>query len=671
MHKFVIVGLVVALACFSPVARADFEVWFRDSLTGTWNLEFTVTPMSVGATTDIILEDANTGTWRIGSTNPSVDVLGDIEITGELSRPIDLLIGGSNAQGFNPLAPTIVAGCKHWRGTVFEGNADVHLIASVGDTIGSTSGSELISVHNVARIEAGVQIGTPDHYVTLSNDGPDRVFKVAAPDLYGSVRSFGGDITVICGNVVGSVRAFNDANIDLIQVVDGFYGSIITSDGDIERIQGTHFGGTNAAEGLIESGGGIEEILLFGSLGAREDATLGVVNQPATVRTLNGDIEELTAGGSIVGVLDVAGDVLSCNAGYIFAGTNPNFVPAVWIVDGFVGTVTIANNALWDLTTSSVTNISIGTDFGGTITLTEGLPATSTIEIGDNLVTGAELIFDNDANDPDDVGLAGQVVINQNDMSNSWQGTVRITGTNSPTDDVVLSGALYAPTPPDIGGGSVGEVPFSIHREASEPAHGSADPTSCNNGAGAALAPCQGIIGFYGPVTGQGGAGVDFRVLGRGLDPLAPWVDISDQFTALFGMEGGRAVHLIPVVYPGGLVNGAEYRITPKSTVECVIDGGASGIPADDARSLQFKVPLPPCSNILADITADGVCDVASGGDGTVNLTDFSCYLNLWAGDDAAADITGSGVCTPGSGGNGVDLSDFSCYLSLWAEPCA
>ena len=83
---------------------------------------------------------------------------------------------------------------------------------------------------------------------------------------------------------------------------------------------------------------------------------------------------------------------------------------------------------------------------------------------------------------------------------------------------------------------------------------------------------------------------------------------------------------------------------------------------------------LPPTSSSSrcspADVTVDGTC-VPGEGDNAVTLSDFSCYLSLWAADDPLADVTVTGTCTPDEPLDGmVDLSDFSCYLSVWSAGC-
>ncbi|MEL7472138.1 MAG: GC-type dockerin domain-anchored protein [Planctomycetota bacterium] len=74
-----------------------------------------------------------------------------------------------------------------------------------------------------------------------------------------------------------------------------------------------------------------------------------------------------------------------------------------------------------------------------------------------------------------------------------------------------------------------------------------------------------------------------------------------------------------------------------------------------------------PCSP--ADITTTGACTPGAF-DGVVDLSDFACYLNLWAANNPIADITPTGACSPVNPDGTVDLSDFSCYLSLWSLGC-
>jgi len=69
-----------------------------------------------------------------------------------------------------------------------------------------------------------------------------------------------------------------------------------------------------------------------------------------------------------------------------------------------------------------------------------------------------------------------------------------------------------------------------------------------------------------------------------------------------------------------------------------------------------------------ADVTTDGTTNGLP--DGLVTLSDFSTYLNWWAGGAPRADLTGLGGCNPGTGEGSITLSDFSCYLSVWSQGC-
>ncbi|MEL7473359.1 MAG: GC-type dockerin domain-anchored protein [Planctomycetota bacterium] len=71
----------------------------------------------------------------------------------------------------------------------------------------------------------------------------------------------------------------------------------------------------------------------------------------------------------------------------------------------------------------------------------------------------------------------------------------------------------------------------------------------------------------------------------------------------------------------------------------------------------------------VADITEFGACRPGCP-DGSVDLSDFSCFLALWADQDPLADLTGFNECLPGTPDGQVTLSDFSCYLAEWALGC-
>ncbi|MEL7473483.1 MAG: GC-type dockerin domain-anchored protein [Planctomycetota bacterium] len=77
------------------------------------------------------------------------------------------------------------------------------------------------------------------------------------------------------------------------------------------------------------------------------------------------------------------------------------------------------------------------------------------------------------------------------------------------------------------------------------------------------------------------------------------------------------------------------------------------------------RVQIGGCNgDVTTDGTGNGIPDCQ------ITLSDFSYYLNRWAGNFPDADITTTGVCDYGNGGDGIDLSDFSCYLSTWAGGC-
>ncbi|MEL7474476.1 MAG: spondin domain-containing protein, partial [Planctomycetota bacterium] len=129
--------------------------------------------------------------------------------------------------------------------------------------------------------------------------------------------------------------------------------------------------------------------------------------------------------------------------------------------------------------------------------------------------------------------------------------------------------------------------------------------------------------------------------------------------------------------YDAGTENGSGLSLnnaptTPQGLIaalDAAVPNGALFGSGSIARLTITRIPPPACD--VADITADGACDVVAGGDGAITLSDFSCYLSEWASASPSADITLFGVCDVAvGGGDGVDLSDFSCYLAEWSQGC-
>ncbi|MEL7471793.1 MAG: GC-type dockerin domain-anchored protein [Planctomycetota bacterium] len=81
-----------------------------------------------------------------------------------------------------------------------------------------------------------------------------------------------------------------------------------------------------------------------------------------------------------------------------------------------------------------------------------------------------------------------------------------------------------------------------------------------------------------------------------------------------------------------------------------------------------FPALYVPPSPDLGDNTGCFEYGQAGPADGSVNLSDFACYLNFWSASDPYADVTGSAACDFGQRDCVIDLSDFACYLATWAD---
>lgn len=57
-------------------------------------------------------------------------------------------------------------------------------------------------------------------------------------------------------------------------------------------------------------------------------------------------------------------------------------------------------------------------------------------------------------------------------------------------------------------------------------------------------------------------------------------------------------------------------------------------------------------------------------GSDSIDVADFSAYLNDWSAAEPDADLTSAGTCDITNIDGIVDMSDFACFLSQWSEGC-
>lgn len=381
---------------------------------------------------------------------------------------------------------------------------------------------------------------------------------------------------------------------------------------------------------------------------------------------IDGEVNPFATGTALIDIEEIVGDA------YVEVASNlAGLIDIAEVVDdsgdpAAVPSLTIGGSVL-GLQAGQATplRINVSDDWDGFLDVTGdfdgdaifGGDVTSTTTIGLD-AGGALVIAGSLSGDLDFGSISGQVVVNADGFgSDTW------TSTSAVVNGVTLTRLPHYPElPSDIGGGAIGLVPFSIHREACVPVHDSTVNETC--AATMKPGPCDVQIRFYGPVTGPTTPGGSFLVECRPIGTTLPWDDISSDFEAAFSADC-RTVTLAPVASPSACwANGHIFRVTPKAALVC--KDVPHSVSADPSRKYVFIVEQNACA--AADMYTTSNC--SAGPDGIVDLSDFSCYLSDYSVSDPKADITGNGTCDLATSGDGVTLSDFSCYLSLWSNGC-
>ncbi|MEL7472293.1 MAG: GC-type dockerin domain-anchored protein [Planctomycetota bacterium] len=683
----------IACALFVSVAvvqqaRASFDVFFRATPASNWDLRSFVLTLPGDRVRDIIIDDTLSGEYWIRSDNPTQDVIRRIIIEDATSgQDVRVIVSSSNV-GFVP-AIAQPAGAKEWtegfqfrNGGVPQVSVQAHLVDRIGP----------FSAYRVGRVSA-------DRIEGISNTntgGPGSDFNVIAVEavvIDGGVVSETSNIQLIrCNELTGSVEAKQSGSIGNVEVIpdlaSGFDGRLlgtVMAGGSITRVECGVFGGENGSGGVIQAGAGIVVVECGGDFGVTSVAGSSAWEfVPATIEYGLGQLQELDVGGdfnaniegdSNLGLTTIAGSVYNK-----LGDASAPETPATWTIGTEVGdpsafllNITIDGDLHANVSGSRTGLFAVGADLTGSLELYDGLnsnPLVGQVVVGGSLTSGSEIIIANDPTDPFDFGLIGQVIINEADTGGAWGGQVRLTG-DAPANDVVLTSPTYPDLPSTIGGGSVGLVPFSIHREACSPAEGA----TYDAAVGGPLT--EAVVRMYGPVEAAPGAGAGdlFSVECRAAssDDEDDYVDVSSMFETVIDPSGTdpNVVEVRPISM-AFFEPGVNYRLTPTASL---LSDVATSPSADTTRPLSFTVVviqggMQYCP--VADVTTDGTTNGVP--DGVVTLSDFSFYLNLWSAGSPAADITMFDVCETHSGTTDgvVTLADFSCFLANWsgAGPC-
>lgn len=243
-------------------------------------------------------------------------------------------------------------------------------------------------------------------------------------------------------------------------------------------------------------------------------------------------------------------------------------------------------------------------------------------------------------------GLDGQITINGDAQdSGSWVCPVYL-GAEGDPGRVELYGPYYSLTADEMGGGSVGLVPFALHGTSCVPAQGQTvefDPLN---------PPRELRLRHYGPITWTGDSPV--TVARRPIDSGGAYTILPPDHFVFSAADGDPNTLVVewagigPTSRDSGYFEpGFEYRVQP--TASLVSDVAATP-PVSWVEDFTFGVEMPPCDGDLTE-------------DGSVDIDDLFMVLAYWGpvgNDGSPADLNEDGI---------VDIDDLFAVLSLWG-PC-
>lgn len=442
----------------------------------------------------------------------------------------------------------------------------------------------------------------------------------------------------ITGNINGPVTAHEIVRIDASGVVAGN----ITHDPDQEVVSmGRVIAGAFAPGFFIRATrGDVSEI--------RSTTTI----LSSSIDVAQGRIANIIANSSIgnqsapITIQAAAGfGQIACENFYgsITAGANGNFadIDRITVSTDFTGTIDVR-------TFSGISPVVIDGDFDGNITLTEELSSSTLVRIGGSLLSGASI------NLPPS-GLAGQIVVNNNDAGGEWLGDVNVGA-------AALADPMYTATAASLGGGSIGKAPFGLHDESCTPINGfsiAVSPTTIETVR----------MRYYGPLDDGGvsaGGGTPFTVDRRTTIPTGSWTPVSAASfsSAIVGNEV-----VITEATSGAFEPGFQYRFTATSALK---SAGVAGTPIVLAEPYIVGMVTQgtgggggSCEDCLVclEICELGLEMVGPGpdfnGDGVVGAYDLQLMIAAMGKSGGKADLNGDGV---------VDNVDLELFLTVYGS---
>ena len=437
-------------------------------------------------------------------------------------------------------------------------------------------------------IEADAQ----EHFreIRLDIDGPSAGSPVLVQLVAGSIDSIvqTGDAEITLDHV--------EVGTDLGRVEVACIGTLIAGNDITGPIICTT--APNPVRGIhhVAAGRAIRGDLLAdqGVIGTVTAAFIGVDEYPVTVRSRFG-LDAISVAGDAY--LDL--DLRTTGGTGLLGDLNACAVHGQMKIDGCV------DGAQWHLSDVLTADIVIG---GGM----DGIDPVLNLPIG---------------------GLQGQVIVNGDDDGAGWTAPVYF---GESGNDLVVHGPAYVQTPSQLGGGSIGLVPFRLHAQACS--HQSGETVSEDD---------QPILRWFGPLTWSEGSPL---LIERRISAASAWESVApDAFYCSSVAGDARAIRIEPGGVGAGFEAGWMYRARPSVHLRCATSG------------------VPPVS--MADawtIHVEGtMCAGDLDGDGGIAVADLLVLIACWGEVDdplsATADLDGDAQ---------VDVVDLLIMISGWG-PCS
>jgi hypothetical protein len=452
-------------------ALAQIYVEYLDG--STWITDQILTAQGA----NIAIGDGGLGrTWRVRTSDPTEWSIGQISMLSGGTAAPTLFVG----TGFNDPSEVFrlpVAGCRDLVGVNYVGGRPRLQVYVNGNITGD------IDFWRIYRVDAGNEsLPFPQFYGAIyGNVTHDPVGANPPPNL-GTIRAYQLGIPESPGSSITARRG----DILLVEARRDCFSNVIAELGSITRVQAGTDSDPSNREGYVTG----NVLALNGSIGDVIGATyLGPNNDGKTpIR-----IEAKSGINLIQAAYDIWANVTTNanNGSGVLARLESGVLGTQYpALGGFHGSLqahelyhpVVGQQSIRVIGDLSA-NVTVSEDVKSAVFVYGVFQSGYTIRIGGSLIAGMQF-------GPPIESIGGQVVINGSNVGGAWIGDVGLF--DSEITQALFPRPRYAQTSSVLGGGAVGEAPYSIHRQDCVPAH--------NTGVSIGQFGGVAILRYYGPV---------------------------------------------------------------------------------------------------------------------------------------------------------------------------